>query len=135
MADKELQTILNSGDINSIYIGGATSSDRIQTITELNAAYARLDGSNNQTKLRYSPQNPAPAYTEGNTFYSDLTGTLDVQGAFSDVTVVVTNHFVKEGFSVFFAVEFAYNRKAFILHKLNNISALIVKLFFYFSYE
>ena len=30
MADKELQTILNSGDLNSIYLGGATSPKKVQ---------------------------------------------------------------------------------------------------------
>ena len=30
MADKELQTILNSGDLNSIYLGGATSPNKVQ---------------------------------------------------------------------------------------------------------
>jgi len=38
MADKELQTILNSGGINSIYIGGATSPKKAQIKEDMTAA-------------------------------------------------------------------------------------------------
>jgi len=39
MADRELATILNSGEIDSVYVGGATSNDKLLTKTELDAGY------------------------------------------------------------------------------------------------
>ena len=89
MADKELATVLNSGGINSIFLGGTASTDKVKTETELNATYTKLDGTSGQTKMKYTPQVTAPTYAEGNVFYSDDTGTLDVQGAYSDVTLQI----------------------------------------------
>jgi len=43
MADKELQTILNSGGINSIYIGGATSPKKVQIKEDMTAANSSFD--------------------------------------------------------------------------------------------
>jgi len=43
MADKELQTILNSGDINSIYLGGATSPKKVQIKEDMTAANSSFD--------------------------------------------------------------------------------------------
>ncbi len=87
MADKELQTILNSGGINSIYIGGTASSDKLKKESELNAVYTKLAGTTGQTKLLFTPQVTPPTYAEGNTFYNDTIGTFDVQGKYSDVTL------------------------------------------------
>ena len=89
MSDKELATVLNGGGINSIFLGGTASTDKVKTETELNATYTKLDGTSGQTKIKYTPQVTAPTYAEGNVFYSDDTGTLDVQGAYSDVTLQI----------------------------------------------
>jgi len=43
MADKELQTILNSGEINSIYIGAATSPKKVQIKEDMTAANSSFD--------------------------------------------------------------------------------------------
>ena len=42
MADRELQTILNSGDINTIYLGGTTSEDKAVKKSELTALDTRV---------------------------------------------------------------------------------------------
>ena len=43
MADKELQTILNSGGVNSIYLGGATSTDKVQKKEDMTGANISFD--------------------------------------------------------------------------------------------
>jgi len=43
MADKELQTILNSGEINSIYIGAATSPKKVQIKENMTASNSSFD--------------------------------------------------------------------------------------------
>jgi len=43
VADKELQTILNSGGINSIYLGGATSTHKVQKKSDMTGANVSFD--------------------------------------------------------------------------------------------
>ncbi len=43
MADKELQTILNSGGINSIYLGGTASTDKAQKKSDMTGANVSVD--------------------------------------------------------------------------------------------
>ncbi len=87
--DKDMQVILNSGLITSIYIGGTSSTNKVKNESELDATYSKLDGTSGQTKMKFTPQVTPPAYAEGNTFYNDTIGTLDVQGKYSDVTLQV----------------------------------------------
>ena len=85
--DKELQTILNSGGINSIYLGGVTSDHKMKTKAELDALYQDLSGNSAIIKTKFTPQSTPPSHTEGQVFYNDGIGTLDVQGKYSDVTL------------------------------------------------
>ena len=43
MADKQLATILNSGDINSIYLGGTASTDKVQKKSDLTGLNVTID--------------------------------------------------------------------------------------------
>lgn len=42
MADQQLQTILNSGGISSMYIGGTTSADKVQKKSDVDLVAARV---------------------------------------------------------------------------------------------
>ena len=89
MADRELTTILNSGEVNTIFLGGTASTDKLIKKSELDASYTKLDGTNTPTKVLFDPQATAPDYAKATIFYNDTVGTLDVQGAYSDVTLQV----------------------------------------------
>ena len=43
MADQQLQTILNSGNVTAIYIGGVTSADKVPKFSELTGANVTID--------------------------------------------------------------------------------------------
>lgn len=43
MADSQLQTILNSGDISSVYLGGTTVADKLLKSSEVDAKIAALE--------------------------------------------------------------------------------------------
>lgn len=90
MADEELQTILNSGSINTIFIGGNTSGKKatikeeldavdLKTITNSTAITSLEAGNTPLSKLILTPQGTEPAHTEGTIFSKD--GILHYQGA------------------------------------------------------
>jgi len=61
MADRELTTILNSGEVNTIFLGGTASTDKLIKKSELDASYTKLDGTNTPTKVLF--------YTTSNSTY------------------------------------------------------------------
>jgi hypothetical protein len=82
MADRDLQAILNSGEITNINVGGVTSGDKLLTNDEITAEIALP-----KDVIKLTPTLTPPAYTEGQMFYDDNNGTMRIQGPFSDVTV------------------------------------------------
>lgn len=87
MADRELQTILNSGEVNTIFLGGATSADAVKKKSELDATYVNLAGSSAATKALFDPQVTPPAYNEGQIYYDSVKETFVGQGPYSDAAV------------------------------------------------
>lgn len=71
MADRELNNILNTGEITQIHLGAATSQDEVLIRSELEAEFVKSDGSTAVTKLKYTPQGTPPSAVEGQTFYDD----------------------------------------------------------------
>lgn len=93
MADKELATINVSGELASIQLGDVVSGNRVLTRDEIEAKDTvlsdRIDSLESPTSTKYVPQGTAPTYQEGQVYYNDTTGTLDVQGEYSDVILQV----------------------------------------------
>jgi len=58
MEDKELQTILNSGGVNSIYLGGTTSTKKVQKKEDMTGANVSVD----DTGLGVSADNVQEAF-------------------------------------------------------------------------
>jgi len=77
MADSQLQTILNSGGITNINIGGTATTDKV----------LKADGTISQTKTAYIPQNVAPTHIEGQVYYNNVTKSFGFQGPFSGIEV------------------------------------------------
>lgn len=83
MADQQLQTILNSGGISSIYVGGITTGDKVLKKSELDSAYAPLVAD----YARLNPVATPPAHVAGQFYYSSTTGTFNIQGPYAGIEV------------------------------------------------
>lgn len=70
MADQQLQTILNSGGITNINIGGTATTDKV----------LKADGTISQVKAAYLPQASVVPHIEGQFYYNSNTKTFNMQG-------------------------------------------------------
>ncbi len=89
MSDRELSNKLSSGEITQIKIGGTASTNIVPTMGTLIDDYQDSAGETEVTKTKYDPQATAPSHIEGQTFYNDVTGTLDVQCKYNGVTLQI----------------------------------------------
>ena len=99
MADRELNTILNSGEITQMHLGGTSGADKVvkqevldlvvtDVTTNTNGIAGIVDGTQAIEKTLYADKTGAePAYLAGNVYYSD--GGLNVQNGFADVILQV----------------------------------------------
>lgn len=83
MADQQLQTILNSGGITAVYLGGVTTGDKVLKKSEVDAGYAPLIAN----VARLNPIATPPAHIAGQFYYSSTTGTFNIQGPYPGIEV------------------------------------------------
>jgi len=99
MADRELSNALASGELSSIQLGGVTTAEKVLKKSEIDAVYetivnvdaidTRVSAVESPTVIPFVPQATPPTYAEGNVFYNSNSGTMDVHGAYNDVTVQI----------------------------------------------
>jgi len=89
--NREMNTILNSGEITQIHLGGTNSGDKLTTSNDVDTKlvpYVKKDGTTSQEKMLFDDKTGSePTYAEGNVYYAN--GSLNVQGEQSDVTLQV----------------------------------------------
>lgn len=79
MADAQLQTILNSGSISNINIGGTASTDKV----------LKADGSIAQVKTAYIPATSPISHVEGQMYYDSGRESMIIQTPYSGVEIRV----------------------------------------------
>jgi len=98
MADRELSNALASGELSSIQLGGVTTEEKVlkkseidevhETIVNVDAIDTRVTAVEAPTSIPFTPTT-TPAHVEGQIYYNNDTGTIDVHGAYSDVTLQI----------------------------------------------
>lgn len=92
MADRQLSNALSSGELTNIQLGGIGAGEKVLTQTEVLAiseGYVKEDGTSSIVRLNYIPQTEPVPFQEGGEYYSNDTGTFNLQGRYSDVSLQV----------------------------------------------
>lgn len=87
MADRDLQVVLNSGDITGWNKGGTASTNAVLNKGENDAIYQDLAGENAIVKTKFTPQGTPPAHIEGQQYYDTTRQSMIIQGPYDDVEV------------------------------------------------
>ena len=89
MADRDLQVVLNSGELNTMNLGGVTSLDAVLKKGDNDAIYQDQAGESAIVKTKYTPQVTPPAHIEGQQYYDSDRQSMIIQGPYTGVDVRV----------------------------------------------
>jgi len=87
MADRDLQVVLNSGEINTINLGGTASTDAVLNKGANDVIYQDLAGENAIVKTKFTPQTMMPTWVKGQQYYNDTKGVHVLDGPYADADI------------------------------------------------